>query len=64
MLSHRDPEGLIKRDPTMRPQVEDEFDNSPDYVFLIKKNWGALLISELVMLNLKVTEMSCKLIFF
>jgi hypothetical protein len=37
----------------------DEFDNSPDYVFMIKKNWAPLLISELVMLNLKVTEMSC-----
>jgi hypothetical protein len=60
-LSPRDPENMMTRLPinVNKTKHVDEFDNSPDYVFMIKKNWAPLLISELVMLNLKVTEMSC-----
>jgi hypothetical protein len=37
-----------------------EFDINPDYTFLIKGSWAPILISELMMLNLKVTEIISK----
>jgi len=40
--------------------VDNEFDNNPDYIFLIKGSWAPVIISELVMLNLRVTEIISK----
>ena len=42
----------------------DEFDIHPDYIFLIKGSWAPVIISELMMLNLKVTEIISNLFFF
>ena len=39
-----------------------EFDINPDYIFLIKGSWAPIIISELMMLNLKVTEIISKTI--
>jgi hypothetical protein len=39
----------------------DQFDFTAAYVFLIKKKWAPMIISELVMLNLRVTEMQSKI---
>jgi hypothetical protein len=43
--------------------VDCEFDIHPDYIFLVKASWAPVIISELVMLNLRVTEIISKLIF-
>ena len=40
-----------------------EFDINPDYIFLIKGSWAPVIISELMMLNLKVTEIISKITF-
>ncbi len=37
-----------------------DFDVYPDYIFLIKGSWAPIIISELMMLNLKVTEIISK----
>lgn len=37
-----------------------DFDINPDYIFLIKGSWAPIIISELMMLNLKVTEIISK----
>ena len=41
-----------------------EFDINPDYIFLIKGSWAPVIISELMMLNLKVTEIISKITNF
>ncbi len=40
--------------------TSEEFDEEPDYIFLIKGTWAPVLISELMLLNLRVTEILSK----